>query len=216
MRSSAAGGRAVCTQGTFWGCWNLKQLAAPASLAVLASCLPLHRIHLPPCCRVCATPAALSRVGCVALPSSPCCSVPARGAAHPRQAPGARSERQCHGTAFCISNTIAANAQLSLPEEPMEKEIDSFPLYINTFAHISVLEIHQFSTAVRPSQARLSKANVEEASKSSSSSWKPGCSIYSTCLEIWVNTLRFCAFFNQNHHIFPDFGVFFILSPESR
>lgn len=119
------------------------------------------------------------------------------GAAHPKQALRACSEDELHGTAlqwaaFCISNTITPNAQLSLPEEPMEKKkINSFPFCVNTLVHISASETKRFSAAVRASQARLSKGRVEEASKGSSSSLKPGYSIYATCLEIWVTILRF-------------------------
>lgn len=56
-------GRDVCTQGTFWGCWNLKQLTALASLGFLALSLTLHTIHLPRSCWMFASHPALSHVG---------------------------------------------------------------------------------------------------------------------------------------------------------
>ena len=50
VRSTAVQGTDVCTQGTFWGCWNLKQLTAFASISFLALRLTLHTIHLPHLC----------------------------------------------------------------------------------------------------------------------------------------------------------------------
>lgn len=95
-------------------------------------------------------------------------------AAHCKQAVRVYSEDELHETtlqwgAFCISNTIAPNAQLSLPEDLMEIFFFIPISYKYPCSYFSFRNPMLFQSG-KTLPPRLSKCRVEKASKSSGSS----------------------------------------------